>query len=179
MIDAYIENSQIVLNASDQILVGDVAVDTSQMTQYTYSLHEGYSDMNNFEKKIAASIDKTKKTWFRNPARGVFEIPLLDKGGTKNFYPAFVVWSGNDVFAIDTKGDHLIKEDSSRKLFIASDGSRGGSGLFIRLITEGKWNQEIMKESQERLVWINKQGKIHPLHVKNTDDAVQAALRKY
>jgi hypothetical protein len=51
VIDAYIENSQIVLNASDQILVGDVAVDTSQMTQYTYSLHEGYSDMNYFEKK--------------------------------------------------------------------------------------------------------------------------------
>jgi len=111
----------------------------------------------------------------------VLEIPLLDKGGTKNFYPDFVIWSGNDVYAIDTKGDHLIKEDSSRKLFfIATEGSKIGTGLFIRLITEGRWNQNIMKEGQEGLtVWINKQGKIHPLHVKNTADAVQAALRKY
>jgi len=181
VIDAYIEYSSIVQNPYDQIPVGDIAADPSQMTLFKYSIHEGYSDLNSFEKEFAAAIDQTKKVWFRNPSRGVFEIPLLDKGGTNNFFPDFIVWSDGDIYAIDTKGDHLIKEDSARKLFyIEKVGAKSGPNLFVRLITKGKWGPNTMKEGPEGYtVWVQKLGKASPIHVSNLDQAVQASLSKF
>lgn len=53
----------------------------------------------------------------RNPSSGYFQIPLLDGKGTNNFNPDFVVWDKEEIYALDTKGNHLIIQDSERKLF--------------------------------------------------------------
>ena len=59
---------------------------------------------------FARAIDKTGLTWYRNPSRSGYNIPLISVGPTRNFYPDFLVWKGKDVFAIDTTGGHLLKE---------------------------------------------------------------------
>jgi type III restriction enzyme len=178
VVDAYIEYSTIVQNPADSITIREVPVNYKTMQPYKNAIHEGYSDLNQFEKKFAEALDRTKKVWFRNPSRGLFDIPLLDKGDTNNFNPDFIVWTPDAIFALDPKGDTLITKDSARKLFfIKKIGS--GPELLIRLITEGKWDEYIKKVSAAGYtVWKLKHGKICPFHVVTVDEAVQVCLQK-
>ena len=54
--------------------------------------------------------------WVRNPSNGGYSIPLLDKGDTRHFYPDFLVWQDDLIFAIDPKAGHLLTKDAGRKL---------------------------------------------------------------
>jgi len=142
--EAYIEHSTIVHNFALPKVVPTLPVDHSTMEKFDNALHEGYSGLNGFEKEFARALDKTQRIWFRNSSRGLFEIPRLTSTGIKNFNPDFIVWVDKDIIAIDTKGDHLIVEDASKKLFfIKKVGS--GPDLSIRLVTRGKWNDKIEK----------------------------------
>ena len=81
--------------------------------RFRNAIHEGYSDLNGLEKEFALALDKTKKSWCRNPSQGGYEIPLRDHGNTWTFNPDFIVWVGKkNIIAVDTKGDHLIVEDA-------------------------------------------------------------------
>jgi len=177
MVAAYIDNSRVVHNFVDPSPVPSVTVDPSNITKFTSSIHEGYSSLNSLEKEFALALDKTQRVWFRNASRGLFEIPLLTHGGTKNFNPDFIVWVDKGIVAIDTKGDHLIREDSSRKLF---DIEKVGTGLdlSIRLVTHGEWNTHIEKTSDKGFtVWMLQNGRQHPTHVSNITEAVAVCLR--
>src|SRR5690606_14857594 len=89
--DAYIDHSVIVQNAlDDPYVVDSVFVDEAKLVKYSYALHEGYSGMNDLEKAFATALDKTKKSWCRNPSQGGYEIPLLDRGSTRTFNPDFL-----------------------------------------------------------------------------------------
>ncbi|SCM82555.1 conserved hypothetical protein [uncultured Sporomusa sp.] len=180
VVDAYIEHSSVVQFPIGGFEVGEVPVDYTTMQTFKYAIHEGYSGLNKFEKAFAEALDRKKLLWFRNPARGLFEIPLLDKGGTNNFNPDFLVWSNDTIYALDTKGDHLITEDSSRKLFfIDKVGSKGGPSLCIRLITQGEWDQNIRKiGSSGYTVWTLKQGRVSPTYVATVAETVEVCLRK-
>ena len=68
VIDAYIDYSVIVQNTTNGFTVGDVPVEYDTMQRFNNSLHEGYSGLNNLEKKFAEALDRTKKIWFRNPS---------------------------------------------------------------------------------------------------------------
>jgi hypothetical protein len=57
----------------------------------------------------------------------------------RQFKPDFLVWRDKYVVAIDTKGDHLIVEDSARKLF-EIPAVEEGTELVVRLVTEGEWH---------------------------------------
>jgi type III restriction enzyme len=176
MVAAYIDNSCIVQNSVNSLPVPGVTVDPSDITKFTYAIHEGYSGLNSLEKEFALALDKTQRVWFRNASRGLFEIPLLTHGGTKNFNPDFVVWVDKGIVAIDTKGDHLIVEDSSRKLF---DIEKVGSGpdLTIRLVTRGKWNTHIEPTDDIGFtVWKLQNGRRHPTHAMNVTEAVALCL---
>lgn len=179
VIDAYVDHSSIVQFAASSFPVGEVSVDYATMKPFKYAVHEGYSGLNGFEKLFAEALDKSKKVWFRNPSRGLFAIPLLDKGGTNHFNPDFLVWTQDTICAIDTKGDHLITEDSTRKLFfIDKVGGNTGPMLIVRLVTEGEWDEHVKKIGPSGYtVWTLKQGKISPLHVDTIDEAVQTCLR--
>ena len=180
VVDAYIEHSSIVQFSSSSFPVGEVPVDYGNMQPFKNSIHKGYSGLNRLEKLFAEALDRTKKIWFRNPPRGLFEIPLLDKGGTNAFNPDFIVWTSDAIYALDTKGDHLITEDSTRKLFFIDNvGGGSGSDLRIRLITEGNWNEHVKKIGPSGYtVWTLKHGKISPIHLSTVDEAVKVCLQK-
>lgn len=179
IVDAYIDLSVMVQNALDHPYVVDhVSIDESKLQRFKYALHEGYSDLNNLEREFAEAIDKTKRVWCRNPVHGGFSIPLLDKGKTKSFCPDFLVWTNGHVIAIDTKGEHLIFEDSHRKLFDIEK-VEDGTELVVRLVTEGKWDVRTMTRdggSTGYSVWSLKHGKPHALHCRTAVDAVQACI---
>lgn len=178
VVSAYIENSKVVQNSVNPVEVPAVAINPSTIINFSNALHAGYSDLNTFEKEFASALDKTKKVWFRNPSRGLFEIPLLSRGSTKNFNPDFVVWADKEIMAIDTKGDHLIVEDAGRKLFHI-DKIGKGPNIKVRLITRGTWNDRIEKSDNTGFtVWILKNGKPHPSHMDNVEEAVQRCLQK-
>jgi type III restriction enzyme len=177
---AYAEHSVIVQNSlDDPYVVGPIPIDRAKLVRFQNALHDGYSDLNDFEKDFAFALDKTKKTWCRNPSQGGFEIPLLDRGNTKTFNPDFILWHDpKRILVIDTKGDHLIVEDSGRKLFhIDSIGT--GPRLEIRLVTQGEWhfkNGEIGKlaGTSGYTVWALKNGKPHPTYCRTIARAVEA-----
>jgi type III restriction enzyme len=182
--DAYAEHSTIVQNANDDPYeVGPTGISAkSRLLHFQNAVHEGYSesDFNALERQFAEALDKSKRTWCRNPSRGGFEIPLLDRGATKTYNPDFLVWADKRVVAIDTKGDHLIVEDAGRKLFYieaVSDGPR----LEIRLVTQGKWQAQgqIAKvaRSQGFTVWALKNGRPHPTFCSDVAAAVQTCVK--
>jgi type III restriction enzyme len=107
--------------------------------EFSNSLHKKYSGLNKFELEIARTLDRTQRIWCRNSEGVGYFIPLLDRGSTATFWPDFLVWIDRTVFAIDTKGDHLLAEDSRRKLFeIDSTGEK--PRIVLRLISQGEWN---------------------------------------
>ncbi len=177
VVAAYIQHSNVIHSNASPIDVPEVLVDPSDSTRFNFALHECYSGLNSFEKEFAQAIDKTQRVWFRNPSRGVFEIPLLTSGGTKNFNPDFIVWVEKAVIAIDTKGDHLIVEDAGRKLFFI-DKIGTGPELVIRLVTQGTWNDRFEKDNYLGFtVWILRNGKPYPLHAQNISEAVNLCIR--
>lgn len=179
--EAYTESSVIVQNGlDDPYEVGPMPVNPNKLTRFKNAVHPGYSDLNNFERDFAIALDKNKRVWCRNPSRGGFEIPLLDRGNTKNFNPDFLVWSGQRVIAIDTKGDHLIVEDAGRKLFHVESVGRGPK-LEIRLVTEGEWRAKPqiarIAGTEGYTVWALKQGSPHPSYCPNIAKSVEACIR--
>ena len=179
VVEAYIEHSVIMQNALDHpYVVGPIAIDENKLTRFKHALHEGYSDLNEFEKTFAQALDRSKKVWCRNPSSGGFGIDLLDSGKTRQFKPDFLVWSDKRVVAIDPKGDHLIVEDSARKLFHIEQ-VEDGPELVVRLVTEGEWR---VRGAPERVtpngfsVWFLKQGKLQARPCRNAAEAVQICL---
>jgi type III restriction enzyme len=176
VVSAYLDNSIVIQNFANPIEVPPINVDLSKLVKFKNSLHDGYSDLNSFEREFAIALDRSKKLWFRNPPRGLYEIPILSKGSTKNFNPDFVVWGEKSVILVDTKGDHLIVEDSDRKLFHMSKVGKGPE-VFLKLITRGKWDDKVRKvDSAGFTVWSLKNGKIHPQHTEDIDTTVQICL---
>jgi type III restriction enzyme len=183
IVDAYIEHSTIVQNSLDHpYVVSSVAVDETKLVRFKNAVHEGYSDLNVFERNFAEAIDRTRHVWCRNPSQGGFTIPLLDRGNTRNFSPDFLVWVDDLVVAIDTKGDHLITEDAGRKLFFIEK-IEDGPELVIRLVTQGAWQiaatgqYNKISSSAGYSVWMLRQGKPYPLHCPNVAEAVKVCLR--
>lgn len=180
---AYAEHSVIIQNAlDDPFPIGPMPVDKTKLVRFQNAIHDGYSDLtNDFERDFAAALDKSRKTWCRNPSQGGFEIPLLDRGNTRTFNPDFLVWADpKRVLALDTKGDHLIVEDAGRKLFHI-DMVGIGPKLEIRLITDGEWHYksgEIGKlaGSSGYTVWALKNGKPHPTYCRTISKCVEACI---
>jgi type III restriction enzyme len=181
VVDAYIEHSRVVQHAYDHpYVVGPVPINEAKLEKYKNAIHEGYSDLNELEKAFATALDKIKKVWCRNPATGGFAIDLLDSGRTRQFKPDFLVWSDKLVVAIDTKGDHLIVEDSFRKLFHIPK-IEDGPELIIRLVTQGEWH--VKSGTPEKTpgpaaytVWRLKQGKLHATKCASASDTVRECL---
>ncbi|MBR0869640.1 DEAD/DEAH box helicase family protein [Bradyrhizobium tropiciagri] len=184
IVKTYIERSKLVQNALDHpYVVGDVPIDEAKLTLFKNAIHRGYSGLNNDERPFAEALDKTKRVWCRNPSQGGFSIPLLDHGNTRTFSPDFLVWLDKVVFALDTKGDHLITEDAGRKLFDIEP-IEDGLLLVIRLITRGEWSIAPTGEFNKRsgstghTVWRLRNGRIQPTHTETIAEAIEACLQK-
>lgn len=178
IVKAYVNHSKVVHNSANPKEVPAVQIDPSRLIKFSFALHEGYSDLNTFEEEFAYALDKTQRVWFRNSSKGLFEIPLLSLGGTKNFNPDFIVWVDKDIIAIDPKADHLIRDEAGRKLFFV-DKVGTGPDLFIRLVTRGTWGENFDKDNNLGFtVWVLRNGKPHPLPAENVAEAVQLCLRE-
>jgi type III restriction enzyme len=142
VVDAFLENVRLTQKSRDPYVVGPQLVREEGLIRYGNSLHEGYDGLNGFEKDFAQALDGIALPWCRNPSRTGYKIPLATMGPTVYFYPDFLIWSGDDVFALDTKGGHLISEAASRKLLWIEPPTNATTRVFVRLVAEGKWKPD-------------------------------------
>jgi type III restriction enzyme len=156
--------------------VGEVAVEEEKRVSFQNALHEAYEQFNTWEDQFAKALDQSGWDWMRNPAAGGFAIPLNDLGATKHAYFDFLVWTDDALVAIDTKGEHLIREAVARKLFhIETSGQ--GPALKVRLVTEGEWNAQLEKTSNFGCtVWLLRNGRVHPICCPTLEEAVQVCV---
>lgn len=173
--DIYRRNSVIMQNPLDTTPIGEVFI-TEDSKEFHNAVHPQYSDFNIFELEFARELDSRNVLWMRNPANGFLKIPLLDGKGTDTFNPDFIVWTENEILALDTKGSHLIAEDSNRKLFYIEKACEGKE-LIIRLVSEKKYNerQEVI-DTSGYTVWMVKQGTICPTTCSTLKDAVDICI---
>lgn len=174
--EVYRQNSIIVQNPLDTIPVGEVIINDDYYEEFQNSVHARYSDFNNFELDFARELDKKGLLWMRNPKNGILKIKLLDGKGTDTFNPDFIVWADNALYALDTKGSHLIFEDSIRKLFYLEKAC-DGKDLVIKLISEKKYNSHGQVIDQNGYtVWQLKQGQISPITCSTIKEAVNISI---
>lgn len=180
VVEAYIENVCLKQRTINPYVVGPALVRRDEMETFANALHEGYSGLNPLELAFAREIDKTGLTWYRNPSRSGYSIPLISVGPTSNFYPDFLVWKGKDVFALDTTGGHLLKEKTGRKLLSIAPARATGGRLLVRLISEGHWNEDVEQEDSDGYtVWGLKQDRsLRAVHVDSIATAAKRSLVK-
>jgi type III restriction enzyme len=181
VVDMFIEHSYIIENGDDiPYTVGPIAIDSTSAAPFNNAVHTRYSGLNKLELTIANAIDKTQRVWCRNPQNSGYFIPLLDRGSTTTFYPDFLIWVDRTVVALDTKGDHLLNEDSRRKLFdIHNTGDR--VRITLRIISEGRWgvasSGQLGKMGADGYtVWRWRNGKLNAAHCPTEKEAVEVAL---
>jgi type III restriction enzyme len=149
IVEVYLESVTISQRDDDPYVVSEMRVRMDQAQRFKNSLHKAYDDMNPFEASFAAALDRTGCVWCRNVPRVGYGIPLITLGPTKNFYPDFLVWKDNDVYAIDTKGGHLLTEAVARKLLRIEAPSKPSARIKVRLVSEGQWNNAGEREDDE------------------------------
>ncbi|MHB8962747.1 MAG: DEAD/DEAH box helicase family protein [Saccharofermentanales bacterium] len=177
VVDSYVEQALAIQDAANTFPVPVIYINSSVAQSFNNALHERYSDFNAFELSFAKELDQTKNTWFRNPSQGCFQIPLLDKGDSNNFNPDFIVWANKKIFAIDTKGDHLIVGDAARKLFSLEKYGKGPD-LVIYLVTEGEWSNDIKKIGKAGYtIWGIKNAKVIGHHTNTLKECVAECLK--
>jgi type III restriction enzyme len=83
------------------------------------------------------------------------------------------------VVAVDTTGDHLLKEKTARKLLAIAPAKGQVGRLLVRLVSEGKWTPAVERvDSEGYTVWGRKQdGSLRPTHVDSIGAAVERALK--
>ena len=178
LVGIYLDHTRLVCESENPHEVGPVLVNSDKLVRFKNSLHDGYSDLNPGEEQIAHALDKTGFVWARNPSAGGFSIPLLDRGRTRNFYPDFLVWKDETVFAIDPKGEPYLATDAGRKLLSISDDS-GKKLVLVRLVTEGKWNSDTLRPATPEgyTAWtLTNTGKIRARHKATIDEIVTVCL---
>lgn len=175
IVTAYYSHSELAYESEAPFQFGVVRT-PKNATLFQNGLYEKYAGMNKFEAPFAGALDGTGHVWHRNPSSGGFHIPLLSEGDTASFYPDFIVWKGNLVYCLDTKGGHLLTDAVARKLFdIQQDGK---TKLHVRFITEGKQTELRGKAIKGGYtVWKMKSGTPTPVHVPDLDKAVKECLK--
>lgn len=178
LVDAFLENSRLVFEEANIYKVSAVDTLPSKATYFKNAAHDSYS-LNAGEIAVAQAIDALGLDWTRNPENGGFYIPLLEKGDTYRFFPDFLVWKNDLVFAIDPKGGHLLKRDAWRKVVNITD-EKGKRRVLVRLISEGHWDDEATSSTDGGYtVWhVQKTtGKLKAKHTASIVDAVGFALK--
>ncbi|KAB0268475.1 DEAD/DEAH box helicase family protein [Microvirga brassicacearum] len=178
LVDVYLAHAELAFEDTNLFTISSVLSKPDEIEHFENAGHAGYSDLKGFEPEFARAIDATGYKWVRNPPNGGYAIPLLEKGGTRNFYPDFLVWKGDQIFAIDPKGEHLIQNDAGRKLLSIRD-ENGKQRVLVRLITAGKWSFDPIKPLGKGgySVWrITSSGQTRCTHHKTPDDAIKKAL---
>lgn len=175
IVDAYYEHTELVYESFHSFKFGVMRAPKGAGS-FENGLYERYSGFNKFELAFANALDESPLTWHRNPSNGGFHIPLLTDGDTASFYPDFIVWKGDKVFCLDTKGSHLLTDAVARKLFdIQEDGK---TKLQVRFITEGKQTAIQGKTAKGGFtVWKSKNGAPAAIHCDDLQKAIKECVK--
>jgi len=178
VVETYIDNVDLKQRRPNPYTVGSVLVRMEELESFNNALHDGYSGLNSLELTFARALDRTGLPWFRNPSRSGYAVPLISVGTTRNFYPDFLVWKGDDVIAVDTTGGHLLQEKTGRKLLSVIPPKNAAGRLVIRFISEGSYNADIDRQDKAGYtVWGLKQdGTLRATVVESADEAVERAV---
>lgn len=180
IVRVYLEKVVLKQNLLNPYVVGDALVDPSAAEKFSYSLHAAYSGLNkSLELPFVQELDKQKLTWCRNSSRSGYPIPLLSPGASRNFYPDFLVWKGKNVFALDTKGEHILESELGRKLLAIEPHPKGKIRLIVRLISKGTWDSTPQRKSGEGYtVWaLAHTHALKPVQCESLAEAVKTSLR--
>lgn len=179
VVDRYLEHARLRQRTHNPYAIEAQYVDPAKEIKFRRALHEAYSGLNETEREFATALDSLSHTWCRNLPRSGYGIPLLSRGKTRDFYPDFLVWKGNDVFAIDTTGEHLLIEKAARKLLAVEPGPSGGR-IFVRLVTKGRWTSQPLAhvENGGWTVWgLRDDRDLSAVHFDDVKSAVKACLK--
>lgn len=139
-----------------------VYTDTTKADTFIHSIHPSYSGLNELERQCAQALDNLGWPWCRNPENGGYALPLLEPGTSRRFFPDFIVWPDNAIWLIDTKGDHLIKQDAGKKI-MALESAPSERPIRVCLITLGEWDKTFNKRSNSGVTaWRLRAGLIGP-----------------
>jgi len=179
IVDVYLDNSELMFEEENLYTVGAIHVNPHKAQHFDNALHDAY-DLNPLELEVAEAIDATGLDWARNPVNGGYSIPLLHKGDNRRFFPDFLVWKDDLVFAIDPKGAHILLKDAGVKLLNIRD-EKGQRKVLVRLIARGRWNDQVqcLNEKDGFTVFsVSKStSKLKAQHVATVAKAVEAALK--
>lgn len=174
---AYFDHSELTYEEDDPFVFAPVRVVKDGAVKFENSLYPQYGKMGAEELAFARGLDAAGVTWHRNPVSGGYSIPLLSPGDTANFFPDFLAWKGTKVFAIDTKGKHLLNEALIRKMFDISDGRR--VRLHVRFVVKGRQDtlgaKTITKEGFT--IWRVKNNQTKAVYVDTMSKAVAECLK--
>ena len=174
-VDEFYALSDLVYESAKEFRFGPIRVSKSA-TSFKNSLYERYSGLNKLEAPFALALDDTGHTWHRNPSSGGFFIPLLSAGDTASFYPDFIVWKGNMIYCIDTKGGHLLTDAVARKLFDIKEDHQ--TRVLTRFITAGKQKELRGKALPGGFtVWKMKGGGPAPAYFDSLSAAIAECLK--
>jgi len=116
VIGVYLKNLRLESSEAELYTVPDLLLyNSSKAINFNNSIHEKYSH----------------------------PVPLITLGSTRNFYPDFLVFGQNKIIAVDTSGEHLIKDKVDRKLLNIS------SKLLVRFVSRGKWDEKTIEKIDE------------------------------
>lgn len=178
LVSLYLDHTRLVCEDENPHSVGPVLADRDKLISFNHALHEGYSDLNPDEEDVARLLDSVGHPWCRNPSSGGFSIPLLDRGRTRNFFPDFLVWKDDAIFALDPKGEPYLATDAGRKLLAIRDDS-GNKRVVVRLITRGRWDVENLRPLSQSgfSAWsLTNTGKIRARHKPNLAEVIDSCL---
>lgn len=131
---------------------------------FKHSLHEEYNGFNPFELRVAEALDALRKPWCRNPVgKDGYRIPIQELGSdTVWFYPDFLLWTDNEVWALDPKGKHLVVAAVAEKLMDLSGLKGLKPTIRVGFILEGNYildaQNHYKKTGQEGFTLIRKVG---------------------
>lgn len=175
IVEAFYAQSDLVYESLKPFQFTTLRVGSNSMP-FENGLYERYAGFNKFEGLFARALDGVGNVWHRNNSSGGFHIPLLSEGDTASFYPDFIVWKGNMIYCLDTKGGHLLSDAVARKLFDIKEDQK--TKLMVRFITEGRQTElrgKVVKSGYT--VWKIKSGSPTPIHFDNIEKAIKECLR--
>lgn len=175
VVESYLKNVALVQRKSDPYVVGPILGREEDVEKFKYALHEGYDGLNPIERDFGRALDRAELTWCRNPPRTGYGIPLITLGSTVTFYPDFLVWAGDNVLAVDTKGEHLLLEAAGRKLLAVRVPPGSATSLHIRFVSRGRFNEQVQEEDKEGFtLWSRREdGTLRAAHHADLDSVVK------
>lgn len=174
-VDQFLDFAQIKQQGPNPYEVGSILVRPSEVEPFDNALHAGYDGLNKLEKPFAQALDNLGLPWCRNPAQSGYKIPLLSPGATTWFFPDFLLWSGDVVYCLETKGEHLVESDAGRKLLNVLPPKNATTRVEVKLVSRGRWDVERTRTSPDGYtLWgVRHDGKLNVTHFDEVGQLVE------